>query len=164
MRQFSCRRCPLYCCGIVHEKAYARDCPVQGFKESRLACSQLPTAATTNSLSIFCHSFLSLIICLYSRYPFFSISWQCSLSDLHYLFTVLAQHTVLSLAEMSFPGMSFTEPPLDQEDFYRTYYLGQTVNIAWNESSGFWPTVNLRIGPAFEWSTIYAVLLSTHRL
>jgi hypothetical protein len=72
---------------------------------------------------------------------------------------VLAQHAVLSLAEMS-----FTEPPVDQGDFYRTYYLGQTVNVAWNESSGLWPTVNLRIGPAFMWSTSYAVLLSTHRL
>jgi hypothetical protein len=58
--------------------------------------------------------------------------------------------------------MSFT-PPLDQEDFNRTYYLGQTVNVAWNISLGFWPTVNLRISP-FEWSITYAVLLSSHRL
>jgi len=59
---------------------------------------------------------------------------------------------------------SFTEPPVDQGDFYRTYYLGQTVHITWNESAGLWPTVNLRVGPAFIWNTSYAVLLSMRTL
>jgi hypothetical protein len=44
---------------------FSRLGPYNTSKESRLACSQLPTTATTNSLSIFC---------FYSRYPFFSIS------------------------------------------------------------------------------------------
>ena len=59
---------------------------------------------------------------------------------------------------LSLPSQALSpEPPLSEADFYRNYFLGETVYITWNVT---WAQVSLRLSPAFDWGTVYATLLS----
>src|ERR1700761_8064165 len=56
---------------------------------------------------------------------------------------------------------AFTEPPVDNPDYTRTYEIGQVVFITWNIS---WPRVHLRLDPLsstdnFLYGVTYAVLI-----
>jgi hypothetical protein len=62
-------------------------------------------------------------------------------------------------------SFSFTEPPVDSPDYTRTYGLGQTVFVSWNQSASDWPLVQLRLDPvsatnAPEYGVTYATLIS----
>ncbi|KAF4634291.1 hypothetical protein G7Y89_g3823 [Cudoniella acicularis] len=58
-------------------------------------------------------------------------------------------------------GYAFTEPPVDNPDYTRTYVLGQTISITWNQTA---PRVHLRLDPLssaniWEYGITYAILL-----
>lgn len=73
--------------------------------------------------------------------------------------------TALMLFARTVLGGAFTEPPVDSLDYTRTYALGQTVFVTWNQTASAWPWVHLRLDPvsaadAPEYGVTYATLIS----
>lgn len=72
--------------------------------------------------------------------------------------------TALVIFARTVLGYAFTELLVDSADYTRTYTLGQTVFITWNQTVSAWPRVHLRLDPlsetnAPEYGVTYAILI-----
>jgi hypothetical protein len=78
--------------------------------------------------------------------------------------TFLLALLLLRLCIASDPFGAFIEPPFWEPDYTRTYELGSTVGVSWNQSASVWPRVHLRLDPvsagnAKEYAVTTAILI-----